>query len=132
MRSPGWAARTADRLSSQHQILFEETLGQKTKDGVPFPELLKKRGILPGIKVDKGVVSLPGTTGETTTQGMDGLGERCAAYYKQGARFAKWRGVINISTADGTPSEHSLHENAYALARSGSDRGISTSSFALC
>eukprot|EP00898_Chlorokybus_atmophyticus_P001196 jgi/Chlat1/2077/Chrsp17S08722 len=96
-------------------ILFEETLYQKANDGTPFVEVMKKLGVIPGIKVDKGVVELPGTDGETTTQGMDSLGSRCAEYYKAGARFAKWRAVLKIS--DSCPSELAIHENAYGLAR---------------
>ena len=71
-------------------ILFEETLYQKADDGTPFVTLLQKQNIIPGIKVDKGVVALAGTDGETVTQGLDDLGKRCAEYYKAGARFAKW------------------------------------------
>ena len=71
-------------------ILFHETLYHKTADGTPFVEVLKKQGIIPGIKVDKGVCPIPGTDGETSTQGIDDLGKRCAEYYKAGARFAKW------------------------------------------
>jgi fructose-bisphosphate aldolase class I len=63
-------------------ILFEETLFQKAADGTPMVELLQKRGVIPGIKVDKGVVLLPGTNGETETTGLDGLGDRCAKYYQ--------------------------------------------------
>eukprot|EP00899_Mesostigma_viride_P020123 jgi/Mesvir1/28111/Mv04694-RA.1 len=96
-------------------IMFEETLYQKTSDGKPFVDLLKEMNIITGIKVDKGVVPLPGTNEETTTQGLDGLGARCAEYYKQGARFAKWRAVLKIDA--GCPSELSIHENAYGLAR---------------
>ena len=70
-------------------IMFEETLGQSCRDGTTFVDLLNAKKIIPGIKVDKGVVPLPGNTqGETTTQGLDGLGERCAGYYARGARFA--------------------------------------------
>ena len=97
-------------------ILFEETLYQSTKDGKPFPEVLKEQGIVPGIKVDKGVVPLPGTDGETVTQGIDGLGDRCKKYYEAGARFAKWRGVLKI-TASGCPSDLSISENCGRLAR---------------
>ena len=78
------------------QILFEETLYQSSSDGTAFVDILKQKGIIPGIKVDKGVVPLPGTDGETTTQGLDDLGKRCAKYYEQGARFAKWRAVLQI------------------------------------
>lgn len=97
-------------------ILFEETLYQKAADGTPFVELLKAAGIVAGIKVDKGVVPLPGTDGETVTQGIDGLNERCKKYYEAGARFAKWRGVLKIS-ASGCPSELSISENCNRLAR---------------
>ncbi|GBG62748.1 hypothetical protein CBR_g31765 [Chara braunii] len=72
-------------------ILFEETLYQKTADGKPFVDVLKEADVVPGIKVDTGVAALAGTKGETTTQGHDGLGARCAKYYQAGARFAKWR-----------------------------------------
>ncbi|XP_015970427.1 fructose-bisphosphate aldolase 6, cytosolic [Arachis duranensis] len=96
-------------------ILFEETLYQSTAAGKPFVEVLKDGGVLPGIKVDKGTVELPGTNGETTTQGLDGLGQRCAKYYEAGARFAKWRAVLKIGPNE--PSELAIHENAYGLAR---------------
>mmetsp|Transcript_32670 Transcript_32670/g.52350 ORF Transcript_32670/g.52350 Transcript_32670/m.52350 type:complete len:342 (+) Transcript_32670:159-1184(+) len=96
-------------------IMYEETLGQGCTDGTLFPELLASRGIVPGIKVDTGVVPLPGTNGETTTQGLDGLDGRCAEYYAQGARFAKWRAVLSIS--DHTPSPQCVADNANALAR---------------
>ena len=72
-------------------ITFEETLYQKAADGTPFVDVMKKQGIIPGIKVDKGVQPLFGTDGETVTQGIDDLGKRCAEYYKQGARFCKSR-----------------------------------------
>ena len=99
-------------------ILYEETLNSKNDAGVPFAEVLKNKGILVGIKVDKGVQPLPGTNGETVTQGIDGLGERCAAYYKQGARFAKWRAVLHIKdTIGATPSDCAIQENAMTLAR---------------
>lgn len=96
-------------------ILFEETLNQRAADGTPFPQLLASLGIAVGIKVDKGTVVLPGTPGETTTQGLDGLGERCARYFEQGARFAKWRCVLKIG-AD-CPSGLAIEENAQVLAR---------------
>lgn len=96
-------------------ILFEETLYQKADDGTPFVKLLQDRGIIPGIKVDKGVVDLAGTDGESTTQGLDGLAERCAKYYKEGARFAKWRCVLKIGAYQ--PSYLSMLENANVLAR---------------
>jgi fructose-bisphosphate aldolase class I len=96
-------------------ILYEETLYQNASDGTPFVKMLQDKGIIPGIKVDKGVVALPGTDGETETQGIDDLGKRCAKYYEQGARFAKWRAVLKIG--NGCPSELSIHQNAYTLAR---------------
>ena len=96
-------------------IMFEETLFQAASDGTPMVELLQKRGVIPGIKVDKGVAALPGTDGETETQGLDGLGDRCAKYYAAGARFAKWRAVLKIGPSE--PSELSIHQNAYGLAR---------------
>ncbi|KAI3423022.1 hypothetical protein D9Q98_001374 [Chlorella vulgaris] len=97
-------------------IMFEETLYQKSREGVQFVDLLKEQGILPGIKVDTGLQVLPGTDGETTTQGLDNLGARCEAYYKQGARFAKWRAVLKISEGEG-PSSQAILENAHGLAR---------------
>ncbi|XP_026880504.1 fructose-bisphosphate aldolase C-A [Electrophorus electricus] len=96
-------------------IFFHETLYQNSDDGVPFVKLIKDKGITVGIKVDKGVVPLPGTNGETTTQGLDGLSERCAQYKKDGADFAKWRCVMKIS--DTTPSQLCITENANVLAR---------------
>lgn len=96
-------------------ILFHETVYQKTKDGKPFPQLLKELGVIPGIKVDTGVVPLGGTRNECTTQGLDGLNERCAQYYKDGCRFAKWRCVLKIT--EDTPSHLAMLENANVLAR---------------
>ncbi|XP_071907626.1 fructose-bisphosphate aldolase 5, cytosolic-like isoform X2 [Coffea arabica] len=96
-------------------ILFEETLYQKTSDGKPFVEVLQENNVVPGIKVDKGVVELAGTNGETTTQGLDSLGARCAQYYRAGARFAKWRAVLKIGPTE--PSELSVQQNAQGLAR---------------
>lgn len=96
-------------------ILYEETLRQKADDGKPFTQLLKEQGIIPGIKVDTGTVNLAGTNDEVTTQGLDGLAERCAAYKKEGADFAKWRCVLKISSH--TPSFLAMKENANVLAR---------------
>jgi fructose-bisphosphate aldolase, class I len=96
-------------------ILFHETLYQKDSDGKPLVKLLQDRGIIPGIKVDKGVVPLAGTLGECTTAGLDGLAERCAQYKKDGCHFAKWRCVLKITSH--TPSYHAMLENANVLAR---------------
>ncbi|OAD61299.1 Fructose-bisphosphate aldolase [Eufriesea mexicana] len=96
-------------------ILFHETLYQKADDGTPFVELLKQRGILPGIKVDKGVVPLFGTEDECTTQGLDDLQARCVQYKKDGCQFAKWRCVLKIKKD--TPSKLAILENANVLAR---------------
>jgi len=94
-------------------ILFEETLKQKTKDGKPMFELIKEQGMVPGIKVDKGLVPLENTD-EKTTQGLDGLSERLVEYKKFGARFAKWRSVFSIS--DTFPTQKAVAANAHALA----------------
>jgi len=96
-------------------ILFDETLRQKASDGRPFPELLAARGILPGIKVDAGAKPLAGFPGETVTEGLDGLRERLAEYRGLGARFAKWRAVIDVGA--GIPTRHAIEANAAALAR---------------
>ncbi|KAL7977520.1 hypothetical protein Chor_009469 [Crotalus horridus] len=96
-------------------ILFHETMYQKADDGNLFTKVIKDKGALVGIKVDKGVVPLAGTNGETTTQGLDGLSERCAQYKKDGADFAKWRCVLKITPT--TPSYLAIIENANVLAR---------------
>jgi fructose-bisphosphate aldolase class I len=98
-------------------ILFDETIRQRALDGTPFPELLAKRGIIPGIKVDQGAKPLANAPGETVTEGLDGLRERLAEYKALGARFAKWRAVISIDEAEGLPSEYCMWTNAHALAR---------------
>ena len=98
-------------------ILFEETLFQNHPDGEPMVKKLEKLGIIPGIKVDKGLRPLAGGHDvETFCSGLDGLVERAADYYAQGARFAKWRAVLQI-TDDGCPSKLSIRENAWGLAR---------------
>jgi len=97
-------------------ILFEETLYQSTTDGKLFKDYLSSKGILSGIKVDKGTVPM-GNPGETATQGLDDLGKRCAKYYSDGARFSKWRAVIKIDCSNGSPSEGAIKENAHGLAR---------------
>src|SRR5688572_17558862 len=96
-------------------ILYDETIRQQTNDGVLFPDYMAKKGILPGIKVDAGAKNLALCPGEKVTEGLDGLRERLAVYFKQGARFAKWRAVITIGEA--IPSHTCLYANAHALAR---------------
>ena len=98
-------------------ILYDETLRQKTKDGVPFTKVMMDNGILPGIKVDKGTTPLAGFPGEVVTDGLDGLRERLNEYAALGAKFAKWRAVININIEDGMPSDACIEANAHALAR---------------
>lgn len=96
-------------------ILFEETLNQRTHQGIPFAEALTQLDILPGIKVDKGLTPLANTNNEQVTQGLDGLAERLIDYKAKGARFAKWRAVYAIS--DHTPSTLAIKTNAEVLAR---------------
>jgi fructose-bisphosphate aldolase, class I len=96
-------------------ILFDETIRQKAKDGTPLVELIARTGAIPGIKVDIGAKPLPLCPGETVTEGLDGLRERLNDYRKLGARFAKWRAVIDIG--DGKPSYTCILANAHALAR---------------
>ncbi|XP_068437497.1 fructose-bisphosphate aldolase B [Clinocottus analis] len=96
-------------------IFFHETLYQKADSGKLFPQVIKDKGIVVGIKVDKGTAGLTGTDGETTTQGLDGLGERCAQYKKDGCDFAKWRCVLKIS--ESCPTALAIAENANVLAR---------------
>ena len=96
-------------------ILFDETLRQSTKAGVPFAKYLSQHGIIPGIKVDKGTHALAGFPGELVTEGLDGLRARLEEYYKLGARFAKWRAVITIG--EDMPSGTCIDVNAHALAR---------------
>jgi len=95
-------------------ILFEETLYQSTKSGTKFVDVMNKAGIVPGIKVDKGLVPLVNSNGESWCMGLDGLDKRCAEYYKAGARFAKWRSVISIPAG---PSIIAQRDCAYGLAR---------------
>jgi fructose-bisphosphate aldolase class I len=96
-------------------IMYDETLRQKTSDGVPFSQYLSSRSIIPGIKVDLGAKPMARFPNETITEGLDGLRERFSEYAKLGARFAKWRAVINI--ADGVPTYAAIEANAQALAR---------------
>src|ERR671930_2061313 len=97
-------------------ILFDETARQKANDGTPFPQYLQKKGIIPGIKVDKGLVQLPlAPEGEKVSEGLDGLSKRLDEYFKMGCRFAKWRSVITIG--EGIPTHACLYANAHVLAR---------------
>merc|ERR1712005_12970 len=98
-------------------ILYEETLFQNAEDGTPFVDIMKANNVIPGIKVDTGVRATF-MDGETITEGIDGLAERAAKYYKQGARFAKWRGVLRIDP-NGAPSMEAIEGNARALAQYG-------------
>ncbi len=98
-------------------ILFDETLRQKSRDGIALPELLSQHCILPGIKVDKGTVALAGFPGEKITEGLDGLRGRLEEYRRLGARFAKWRAVLTIGVNPTLPSRTCLQANAQALAR---------------
>jgi fructose-bisphosphate aldolase class I len=96
-------------------ILFEETLVQDAKDGGPLVDIITAAGSIPGIKVDKGASKMAGYPNETVTKGLDGLSKRLRGYYERGARFAKWRAVIDI--ADGIPTWACVKSNAHALAR---------------
>ena len=102
-------------------ILFDETIRSTASDGTSMVDLIKASGTIPGIKVDKGITPLAGRPGETITQGLDGLRERLAEYYELGARFAKWRAVIEISHPDinvgRTPSDGGIKANTHALGR---------------
>jgi fructose-bisphosphate aldolase, class I len=96
-------------------ILYDETIWQNAKDGTPLVKLIEQAGTIPGIKVDEGTMALPACPGELVTKGLDKLAERLPKYYERGARFAKWRAVIDIGT--GIPSRTAIHVNAHALAR---------------
>src|SRR6184192_1224214 len=96
-------------------ILFDETIRQSSADGTPFPKVLESRGIIPGIKVDKGAKPLALADGETITEGLDGLRQRLEEYRGLGARFAKWRATYSIT--DDLPSDYCIWTNAHALAR---------------
>lgn len=96
-------------------ILYDETIRQKTKAGVPFTKVMRDAGIIPGIKVDKGTHNLAGNPGEVVTEGLDGLRERLKEYYTLGARFAKWRAVITIG--EDIPTGTCIEANCHALAR---------------
>ena len=109
--------RTTEAMSNHVSgvILYDETIWQKAKDGTPLVEIIAKSGAVPGIKVDEGTKPLPNCPGELITAGLDGLPTRLPKYYEQGARFAKWRAVIDIGA--GIPSYTAIHTNAHALAR---------------
>jgi fructose-bisphosphate aldolase class I len=109
--------RTTDAMMNHISgvILYDETIWQKAKDGTPLVDIIKKAGAIPGIKVDEGTKPLPGCPGELITVGLDKLADRLAKYYEQGARFAKWRAVIDIGA--GIPTWTCIHANAHALAR---------------
>jgi fructose-bisphosphate aldolase class I len=98
-------------------ILYDETIRQNAKDGTPLVKLIEKAGSLPGIKVDKGTKALPFCPGEVITEGLDGLRERLVEYRGLGAKFAKWRAVIDIGQEHGLPSYTCVNANAHALAR---------------
>ncbi|HRF09341.1 MAG TPA: fructose-bisphosphate aldolase class I [Xanthobacteraceae bacterium] len=108
--------RSADAMKSiSGVILYDETIWQKAKDGTPLVDVIKSQGSIPGIKVDEGTKPLPNCPGELITIGLDKLADRLPKYYEQGARFAKWRAVIDI--APGIPSHTAIMTNAHALAR---------------
>lgn len=96
-------------------ILFDETIRQRAANGTPFVDLLQRRGVIPGIKVDAGAKPLAGATDETVTEGLDGLRERLAEYRDLGARFTKWRAVLHIG--EHRPTRYAVDVNAHALAR---------------
>lgn len=96
-------------------ILYDETIWQEAADGTPLVKLLAEAGAVPGIKVDEGTEMLPGSPKELITKGLDGLSKRLPKYFERGARFAKWRAVIDIGP--GIPSYNCIHANAHALAR---------------
>jgi fructose-bisphosphate aldolase, class I len=109
--------RSADAMKNHISgvILYDETIWQKARDGTPLVEVIKQSGAIPGIKVDEGTKPLPNCPGELITIGLDKLADRLTKYYEQGARFAKWRAVIDIGP--GIPSFTAISTNAHALAR---------------
>ena len=109
--------RSADAMKQYISgvILYDETIWQNAKDGTPLIKLIERSGAIPGIKVDEGTQALPGCPGELVTVGLDKLAERLKKYYERGARFAKWRAVIDIG--QGVPTMTAIHVNAHALAR---------------
>lgn len=96
-------------------ILFDETIRQRSHAGIPFSEVLSQKGIIVGIKVDKGTVDLPNFPGEKVTEGLDGLANRLSEYKSLGAKFAKWRAILTIG--EGTPTQTAIDDNANLLAR---------------
>src|ERR1700737_911141 len=96
-------------------ILYDETIWQDARDGTPLVKIIEQSGAIPGIKVDEGTQAVPNCPGELITVGLDKLAERLKKYYERGARFAKWRAVINIG--NGVPTMTAIHVNAHALAR---------------
>ncbi len=113
--------RTTDAMQKYISgvILYDETIRQKAKDGTPLIDIIKKMGALPGIKVDQGPKSVPGFPGETITDGLDGLDAKMKEYYGLGARFAKWRAVIDIGRKGDRqmPTRYCIEANNHALAR---------------
>jgi fructose-bisphosphate aldolase, class I len=111
--------RTSDAMSKYISgvILYDETIRQNAKDGTPLVKLIEKAGSLPGIKVDKGTKPLPNCPGEVVTEGLDGLRERLVEYRTLGAKFAKWRAVIDVGQVHSLPSYTCVRANAHALAR---------------
>ena len=111
--------RTGDAMAKYISgvILYDETIRQNAKDGTPLVKLIEKAGALPGIKVDKGTKPLPSCPGEVVTEGLDGLRERLVEYRGLGAKFAKWRAVIDLGQDHGLPSYTCVRANAHALAR---------------
>ena len=98
-------------------ILYDETIWQNAGDGTPLIRLIEQAGAIPGIKVDEGTQALPGCPGERVTVGLDNLAVRLKKYYDSGARFAKWRAVIDIAAGRQVPTMTAIHVNAHALAR---------------
>src|SRR5580698_8253731 len=107
--------RSAEAMSKYISgvILYDETIRQNAKDGTPLVKLIEKAGSLPGIKVDKGLKALPFCPGEVITEGLDGLRERLVEYRGLGAKFAKWRAVIDVSQQHGMPSYTCINTNAH-------------------
>ena len=115
-------------------ILYDETIWQKAKDGTPLVEIIKKAGSIPGIKVDEGTKPLPGCPGELITIGLDKLADRLPKYYEQGARFAKWRAVIDIGAGipTATPRSTPTRMRSRATPRSARRRRSCRSSSPRC